>query len=265
MRTIRNFLFLLMLLSLAACASAQEVRVAAASDLQFAMKDLATKYEKSTGRKVGVSYGSSGNFRTQIANGAPFDLFFSADVQYPNLLITAGLADAETLYIYAHGRLVLWAPAGSNLQLAQRGFEVLKDPRVSKVAIANPEHAPYGRAAVAALQKAGLYDAVKSKLVYGENISQAAQFAESGSAQVGVLALSLTFAESMKNGERWEVPQDLYPPLEQAAVVIHASGNKAAATAFLDYVKSAEGKEVLAKYGFTTDSGGSAGAGAQKP
>jgi molybdate transport system substrate-binding protein len=259
MRAIRNFLLLLMFVSLATCASAQEVRVAAAADLQFAMKDLAAKYEKDTGKKVEVSYGSSGNFRTQIANGAPFDLFFSADVQYPNLLITAGLADADTLYIYAHGRLVLWAPASSNLQLAQRGFEALKYPRVSKIAVANPEHAPYGRAAIAALQKAGLYDAVKSKLVYGENISQAAQFAESGSAQVGILALSLTYAETMKNGERWEVPQDLYPPLEQAAVVIHSSQNKAAATAFLNYVKSGEGKEMLARYGFTT------GAGAEKP
>ena len=120
--------------------------------------------------------------------------------------------------------------------------------------MANPAHAPYGRAAVAALQKAGLYDAVKAKLVYGENISQAAQFAESGSAQVGILALSLTYAHSMKDGERWEVPQGLYPPLEQAAVVIHASPNKPDAEAFLTYLKSATAKEILARYGFTLGS-----------
>jgi molybdate transport system substrate-binding protein len=238
---------------------AQDLRVAAASDLQFAMNDLAANFEKTSGKKVAVSYGSSGNFRTQIANGAPFDIFFSADAQYPNQLINEGLADGETFYIYANGRLVLWAPAGENLQLEKRGLAVLKTTYVSKIAIANPEHAPYGKAAVAALQEAGLYNEVKSKLVYGENISQAAQFAESGSAQVGILALSLTYADSMKNGERWEVPQNLYPPLEQAAVVIHSSKNKTAALAFLEYVKSPAGREVLTKYGFTR------GTSSQKP
>jgi len=247
----KSFIFVVISL-LAVCVQAQTLRVAAAADLQFAMNDLADQYEKSTGTKIAVSYGSSGNFRTQIANGAPFDLFFSADVQYPKLLIAAGQADADTLHIYAHGRLVLWAPGGSNFDLARRGLAALNDLRVTRIAIANPEHAPYGRAAVAALLKAGLYDAVKSKLVYGENIAQAAQFAESGSAQIGILALSLTYADSMRSGERWEVPQDLYPPLEQAAVIVHDSKNKAAVRAFLDYVKSPEGKEILAKYGFTT-------------
>jgi molybdate transport system substrate-binding protein len=240
-------------------ALAQDLRVAAASDLQFAMNDLVSQYEKTTGKKVDVSYGSSGNFRTQIANGAPFDLFFSADAQYPNLLVSEGLADRDSLYVYAHGRLVLWAPAGSNLQLDKHGLAVLKTNRISKIAIANPDHAPYGRAAVAALQEAGVYNDVKSKLVFGENISQAAQFAESGSAQVGILALSLTFADSMKTGERWEVPQNLYPPMEQTAVIVHASKNKDVAGSFLGFVKSPAGREVLAKYGFTV------GASAQKP
>jgi len=238
---------------------AQDLRVAAASDLQFAMNELASQYEKTSGKKVDVSYGSSGNFRTQIVNGAPFDLFFSADAQYPNLLVSEGLADRDSLYVYAHGRLVLWAPAGSNLQLDKRGLAVLKSNRISRIAIANPDHAPYGRAAVAALQEAGVYNDVKSKLVFGENISQAAQFAESGSAQVGILALSLTFADSMKNGERWEVPQNLYPPMEQTAVIVHASKNKATASSFLGFVKSSVGREVLAKYGFTVR------AAAQKP
>jgi molybdate transport system substrate-binding protein len=254
MRRCKLWFGLSMLLFCAAPMRAQALRVAAASDLQFAMNDLAGDYQKSTGQKISVSYGSSGNFRTQIENGAPFDLFFSADVRYPKLLVSAGLADADTLYVYAHGRLVLWAPAGANLQLPQRGFRALEDPRVTKIAIANPEHAPYGRAAVAALQKAGLYDAVKAKLVYGENISQAAQFAESGSAQVGILAWSLTYANSMKSGERWEVPADWYPPLEQAAVVVHASANKRVAQAFLEYVKSADAKEILGHYGFTLGS-----------
>jgi len=251
MRMIRKIALIAVCLTFAVSVRAQSLRVAAAADLQFALNDVAGKYEKESGKKVEVSYGSSGNLRTQIENGAPFDLFFSADVQYPKMLISSGLADGDTLYIYAHGRLVLWAPAGANLDLAQQGLAALKDPKIIKIAIANPEHAPYGRAAVAALQKAGLYDDVKSKLVYGENISQAAQFVASGSAQVGILALSLTYAESMKGGERWEVPANLYPPLEQAAVVISASKNKDAAKAFLDYVKGAEGRDVLAKYGFT--------------
>lgn len=253
MRFACRIALLLCLLTRTVSAQTQTLRVAAAADLQFAMNDLAGHYEKQSGVKVAVSYGSSGNFRTQIENGAPFDLFFSADVQYPKMLISAGLADGDTLYVYARGRLVLWAPAEANLHLTEKGLAALTDARVAKIAIANPEHAPYGKAAVAALQKGGVFEAVRSKLVYGENISQAAQFAQSGSAQVGILALSLTYAESMKGGERWEVPESLYPPLEQAAVVIHASANKPSARAFLEYVKSADGKAILANYGFTLD------------
>jgi len=238
-------------LALASAVDAQTLRVAAASDLQFAMKELAGRYEEKTGTKMEVTYGSSGNFRAQIANGAPFDVFFSADAQYPQQLVSAGAADAGSLSIYAHGHLVLWAPAGANLGVAGKGFEALKDARVQKIAIANPEHAPYGRAAVAALQKVGLYDQVKSKLVYGENISQAAQFAQSGSAQIGLIARSLTFAESMKGGEQWEIPEELYPALEQAAVVVHSSTNKAAAEAFLAFVTGGDGRKILLKYGLT--------------
>jgi molybdate transport system substrate-binding protein len=230
-------------------ATAQTLRVAAAADLQFAMSDLASQYEKKTGIKLEISYGSSGNFRAQIANGAPFDLFFSADAMYPEQLVAAGVADAPSLVVYGQGHLVLWAPADANLQLTQKGFAALKDPRVTKIAIANPEHAPYGRAAVAALQKAGLYEELKPKLVLGENISQAAQFAQSGNAQVGVLALSLTFAASMKGGDRWEVPADYYPPILQKAVIVSASQNKSAAKGFLDFVRSDEGRSILAKYG----------------
>jgi molybdate transport system substrate-binding protein len=239
------------LLAFGCSVRAQPLRVAAAADLQFAMNDLASQFEKKTGTKVAASYGSSGNFRTQIQNGAPFDLFFSGDVLYPQQLVSAGLAERDSLFVYAHGQLVVWAPAGANLRLAQRGFDALKDSRVEKIAIANPQHAPYGRAAIAALQNAGWYDQVKSKLVFGENISQAAQFVQSGSAQIGIIALSLTFAESMKGGERWVIPEDLYPPLEQAAVIINSSPNKAAAHAFLEFVKNGEGRRILSNYGLT--------------
>jgi molybdate transport system substrate-binding protein len=242
---------IILLLVLAPVTCAQTLRVAAAADLQFAMNDLASQYEKKTGTKIAVSYGSSGNFRAQIENGAPFDVFFSADAQYPEQLVKSGAADAQSLFIYAQGHLVIWAPPDSNLHLAEKGFDALKDPNVLKIAIANPEHAPYGRAAVAALQKAGLYDQLKSKLVLGENISQAAQFAQSGSAQVGIIALSLTYAESMKGGERWEIPADDYPLILQKAVIVHASPNKDAANAFLTYVKSDEGRKILSNYGLT--------------
>jgi molybdate transport system substrate-binding protein len=251
MKLLRKLLVFICFLVLAPCLRAQTLRVAAAADLQFAMKDLGAQFEKKTGTKVEISYGSSGNFRAQIENGAPFDVFFSADAQYPQQLVTAGVADGQSLFVYAQGHLVLWAPAGSNLQLAEKGFEALKDSRVQKIAIANPEHAPYGRAAVAALQKAGLYEQLKSKFVLGENISQAAQFAQSGNAQVGVIALSLTFADSMKGGERWEIPAEYYPTIQQEAVIINASPNKTAAKAFLEFVKSDEGRQILSKFGLT--------------
>jgi molybdate transport system substrate-binding protein len=248
---LRKWAVLLCLLMLACGARAQTLRVAAAADLQFAMNDLGGQFEKKTGTKVAVSYGSSGNFRAQIENGAPFDVFFSADAQYPQQLVTAGVADSQSLFVYALGHLVLWAPGAENLQVAKKGFDVLKDPGVTRIAIANPEHAPYGRAAVAALQKAGLYDQVKAKLVYGENISQTAQFVQSGSAQVGLIALSLTFAESMKGGDQWEIPLDLYPTMQQEAVIVTKSPNKKVAQAFLDFVKSEDGRKTLAKYGLT--------------
>jgi molybdate transport system substrate-binding protein len=248
---LRRLMKLICCLTVASCVQAEPLRVAAAADLQFAMNELAHQFEKSTGTTVAISYGSSGNFRTQIENGAPFDLFFSADSQYPQQLVTAGVADGQTLMVYALGHLVLWATADEKLNLAVRGFEALKDARVTKIAIANPEHAPYGRAAGDALRKAGIYEQVKSKLVYGENISQAAQFAQSGSAQVGIIALSLTFAEGMKGGERWEVPMELHLPLQQSAVMMKRSSNKNSARAFLQFVTSVQGQKILSKYGLT--------------
>jgi molybdate transport system substrate-binding protein len=231
--------------------NALQLRVAAAADLQFAMNDLVAKYEARTKQVVEVVYGSSGNFLTQIQNGAPFDLFFSADSSYPARLIDQGLAEKSSLYRYAMGRLAIWAPLDEHLSVSEKGFRALLDTRVSKIALANPEHAPYGRAAVAALQKAGVYEQIKSKLVYGENISQAAQFVQSGSAQAGLVALSLASSPSMQNGDRWVVPAAYHSSLEQAAVIITSSKNKKAASDFLDFVKSSEGREVLLRYGFT--------------
>jgi molybdate transport system substrate-binding protein len=232
-------------------AYADDLNIAAASDLSFAMKELAASYEKQTGTVVKVTLGSSGNFFTQIQNGAPFDLFFSADIDYPRKLEAAGLGEPGTLYQYATGKIVVWVPAGSKLDVS-KGLAVLTDPSVRKIAIANPKHAPYGRAAVAAMTKQGIYDKMTDKLVFGENISQTAQFVESGNADVGIIALSLALAPAMAGkGKYYEVPQDLYPPLDQAAIVIKASQKKEQAKQFLAYLKTPESIALLQRYGFT--------------
>src|SRR5208283_5354689 len=226
-----TFLFM----SLAAGAGAAEIKVAAASDLTFAFKDVAARFQNQTGNTVKLTYGSSGNFFAQIQNGAPFDLFFSADVGYPEKLVAAGLTAPGAIYEYACGKLVMWVPNASKLDLS-RGLATLLDPTISKIAIANPQHAPYGTAAVAAMRHAAVYDQVKGKLVLGENISQTAQFVQSGNADVGLLALSLAVAPAMKNSGRYvEVPASDYPPLLQAGVILKSSGNKELANQFMKF------------------------------
>src|SRR5580704_3495070 len=197
---------LLMVLPMARPARAQEIRVAAAADLEFAMQDVAAQFEKQSGTKLDVTYGSSGNFFSQLQNGAPFDLFFSADIDYPRKLDAAGLAEPGTLYEYAVGRIAIWTPSDAKVDVTRLGWKTLLDPSVQKISIANPEHAPYGRAAVAALQQAGIYKQVRPKLVYGENIAQAAQFVQSGNAQAGIVAMSLAVSPGMKDGKRWGIP-----------------------------------------------------------
>lgn len=231
-------------------AQEKELRIAAAADLKSAMDDLASQYQRQSHTKLNISYGSSGNFFSQIQNGAPFDLLFSADIDYPRKLETSGLAEQGTLYQYAVGRLVLWVSSDAKVDVAKQQWRALLDARVQKIAIANPEHAPYGRAAVAALQKAGIYDRVRPKLVYGENISQAVQFVQSGNAQAGILAKSLAVSPAMKGGKSWDIPADMHPPIEQAAIVLKNAKNKESARAFLQFVKSDASRAVLAKYGF---------------
>jgi molybdate transport system substrate-binding protein len=227
-----------------------EIRVAAAADLKFAMDDLASQFEKQTGTKVSVTYGSSGNFLAQIQNGAPFDLFFSADMDYPGKLEAAGLAEPGTLCEYAIGRIVIWTSADSTADIQREKWSALLKPEVRKIAIANPDHAPYGQAAVAALKNARIYERVKSKLVYGENISQAAQFVQSGNAQAGIIALSLAISPRMKDGKRWEIPRDSYSPIEQGTVLLANGKNKQQAREFLDLVESQTGRATLEKWGF---------------
>src|SRR5437016_9798867 len=231
-------------------AQGREIRVAAAADLKFAMEELSQQFEKQTGTRVNVTYGSSGNFFSQIQNGAPFDLFFSADIEYPRKLEAAGLTEPGTLYEYAVGRIVIWMPPDAKVDVTVQGWKALLDASVEKIAIANPEHAPYGRAAVVALQKADIYEQVKLKLIYGENISQAAQFVQSGNAQAGIVALSLAVSPAMRDGKRWEIPQEMHPALEQGAIVLKDAKNKDSARAFLEFVKSTTGRTILATYGF---------------
>jgi molybdate transport system substrate-binding protein len=227
------------------------VRVAAAADLKFAMEELSKEFESKTGTKVDVTTGSSGNFFAQIQSGAPFDLFFSADMDYPKKLEASGFAEPETLLKYAFGQIVIWTPANSQVSVAQEKWNALLDARIRKIAIANPSLAPYGRAAVSALQKAGIYEQVKAKLVYGENISQAAQFVQSGNAQAGIIAHSLALSPGMKDGKVWEIPENMHPPIEQAAIALKNAKDKSAALAFLDFVKSGAGQAILEKSGFT--------------
>jgi molybdate transport system substrate-binding protein len=226
------------------------VTVAAASDLTFVMKEIAGQFEKASGCSVQLSMGSSGNFLTQIENGAPFDVFFSADIAYPKKLEAEGLAAPGSTYLYAIGKIVLWARNDSHVNVS-KGFSALQDSAVSKIAIANPAHAPYGRAAEEALHKSGVYDSVRGRLVLGENISQAAEFVESGNADVGVLALSLVLSPTMKDkGRFWNIPENLYAPIEQGAVVVLSSKNQQAAKDFLEYVKLPATAALLARYGF---------------
>jgi molybdate transport system substrate-binding protein len=229
---------------------AQNLTVAAASDLQAALPAIAAQFEKDAGQKVALTFGSSGNFFAQIRNGAPFDVFLSADIDYPRQLEQAGTAERGSLYAYATGRLVLWTRKDSGIDVG-RGLSVLADGRVRRIAIANPEHAPYGRAAVAALRHEGLYEQVKRKFVLGENISQTAQFAQSGNASVGLLALSLALAPALKNvGTYVEIPAAFHPPIEQAAVVVAASRQKALAQQFVDALRKPAVAQILQSYGF---------------
>ena len=227
-----------------------QLNVAVASDLKFAMTELAAAYEKQSGVHVNLTFGSSGNFFAQIQNGAPFDLFFSADSDYPRKLEAAGLIVPNSMYQYAVGCLVLWTPPDSKVDITKSGWLALLVPEVQKVAVANPDHAPYGRAALEALKKLTFYDQIKDKLVFGENISQAAQFVQSGSAQVGILSMSLALSPPLRSGKYWEVPRGQYFPLIQSAVVLKRTEQKELAASFMEFVASPAGTKILEEFGF---------------
>lgn len=253
-RRIRNLIASLAVICICEFCVAQSITVAAAADLQFAMQDVAAQFQKQTGKEVKLIYGSSGNFFQQLQNGAPFDMFFSANLDYPKKLESAGLTEPGSYYEYAKGKIVLWVPRDSPLDISS-GLQSLVNPSIKKIAVANPQHAPYGQAAVAAMQKEGIYDKVKDKFVLGENISQTASFVMSGSADVGVVALSLAISPNMKDkGRYFEVPAGDYPPIQQACVIVSSSKNKDTAKQFLAFIKTTVAADTMKRYGFDVQS-----------
>lgn len=230
-------------------AQAEKITIAAAADLKFALDDIVATFKKTAPAEdeVSVTYGSSGKFHTQIQQGAPYDLFFSADIGFARELVKAGLA-ASDVRPYAVGRLVLWS---TTLDARQLTLTSLADPKITRIAIANPKHAPYGKRAEEALRAAGLWDKVESKLVYGENIAHTAQFVQTGNAQVGLIALALAVnPELASKGGYWLVPDTLHAPLEQGFVITKRAEKNALASRFATYIGSAPARAVMVRYGF---------------
>jgi molybdate transport system substrate-binding protein len=229
-------------------AHAGKITVAAAADLKFAMDEIIDGFKTShPGNEVEVIYGSSGKFHTQIQQGAPYDLFFSADIVYPRELVKQGLAASEARP-YAVGRIVLWS---NSMDATKMTLANLTDPRISRIAIANPKHAPYGRRAEEALKASGLWDTVQRKLVFGENIAHTTQFVQTGNAQVGIIALSLAVnPELSKKGGYYLISDKLHKPLEQGFIVTKCGANKPLAKRFADYLSSKQARGVMMKYGF---------------
>ncbi|MDO8745033.1 MAG: molybdate ABC transporter substrate-binding protein [Candidatus Brocadiaceae bacterium] len=229
----------------------EKILIAAASDLNFAMNEICRAFEKShPGIKVEVSYGSSGNFYAQIKQSAPYDIFFSADASYPSRLEEEGFAVKGQRQLYAIGKIVLWIPKKSALD-PQKGLNVVLEPELKKLAISNPKHAPYGRAAEESLRYYGLLDKVQSKLVFGENISQTAQFVQTGSADAGIIAVSLAVSPSMaESGSYWVIPTESYSRLEQVYTVLQRGKGKSSVKTFLEFVQGKKGEKILSDFGF---------------
>ena len=226
-------------------ARGNDLLVAAAADLQFAFTDIGQLFEQQTGRHVTFSFGSTGNLTTQIENGAPFDLFAAANVAYIDRLRDRGLIIPQTQQLYAQGRIVLAVNRKAGVTATDLGD--LLDPSIPRVAIANPDHAPYGLAAKQAFQHAGLWDRLQPKLVYGENVRQTLQFVQTGNAPAGIVALSIADVPEIS----WTlIDAGLYEPLNQALAVIRGSPNEQTARAFIDFVNGPQGRPIMKKYGF---------------
>lgn len=245
---ILRLMLVIYFMALTATAHAEKITVAAAADLKFAMDEIVSGFKKtSPSAEVDIIYGSSGKFHTQIQQGAPYDLYFSADISYPRELARKGLAASE-VKPYAVGRIVLWS---NSMDASKMTIASLTDSKITRIAIANPKHAPYGKRAEEALQGAGVWDKVQGKLVFGENIAHAAQFVQTGNAQVGVIALSLALnPELSKKGGYYLIPGTLHQPLEQGYVITKRGGDKPLAKQFAQYINSKETRKIMTRYGF---------------
>lgn len=222
-----------------------QLTVAAASDLTQAFEEIGREFEASHKIKVVFVFGSTGMLTRQIENGAPMDLFAAANVAYVNELEQKGLIIPDTKAIYARGRITLWTTFDSQLKV--ESVADLTRPEIKRISIANPDHAPYGLAAKQALESAGVWEALKPKLVYGDNIRQTLQYAETGNVDVAIVALSL----SQQSRGRWTlVPEQLHQPIDQGLAVIKSTHNEQASRAFAGFITGQRGKEILRKYGF---------------
>jgi molybdate transport system substrate-binding protein len=227
------------------------ITVAAAANLKAAAEELKKAFETEHPEvDVALTFGASGTFFAQIQNGAPFDVFLSADREYPAKVIEAKLGAAADERVYAFGKLVAWMPPASELDLEKKGLAGLTDPGVKKIAMANPAVAPFGRATEAAFKAAGIEDVVKEKLVLGTSVAQTAQFATTGAADVAFLPYSLTFGKELAGGRIYFVPEKLYPRIEQSGIVLASSKEPALARAFLAFLTGEKGRAILTKYGY---------------
>ena len=229
-----------------------QVAVAAAGDLRGVLEDLKTGFEAGHPQvRLMLSYGASGSLTAQIQQGAPFDLFLSADEGFPNQVQKAGLAAAQGCFPYAVGSLVLWVRKDLGLDPGRDGWKVLASPAIQKIATANPVTAPYGRAAEAALRQAQVYESVRPRLVFADNIAQAAQFLQSGSAEAGLISQAQAANPALsQTGATWTVPAGAYPPLRQAGVILRRSACPDQAKAFQAYLTGPEGQAVFARHGY---------------
>lgn len=235
-------------LVLSMSAYAEKINIAAAADLKFAMDEIVAKFREVNAKDdVDVIYGSSGKFYTQIQQGAPYDLYFSADIAFPRELAKSGFSFSEVMP-YAFGRIVLWS---ATMEANKMSLDSLTSSKISHIAIANPKHAPYGKRAEEALRASRLWERVEPKLVYGENIAHTAQFVQTGNAQVGIIALSLALNPALANkGGYWLIPDTLHAPLEQAFIITKRAQGNDLAKKFADYMRSSATRTIMTKYGF---------------
>jgi molybdate transport system substrate-binding protein len=234
-------------LAISAQAMAGQSNIAVAANFTDAAKEIAVAFKAKTGHEAVLSFGATGALYTQITQDAPFEILLSADTERPKKLVDDGLGVADSRFTYAVGKLVLWGKAAD----AGKGEEVLKAGSFSKISIANTASAPYGAAAVETMKKLGVYEALTPKIVQGNNISQAFQFIDTGNAELGFVALSQL--KDVTAGSRWMVPQSLYAPIKQDAVLLKKGQGNEAATAFMTFLKGPEATAIIRKYGYAMD------------